>query len=153
MSWLAGKSYYRRIVLVTCMLVYCTSQLVRWNYASITKYLITDLGIGKPEIGLLGSAFFYAYAIAQIPWGTATDLWGGRRVIPVGISVLALFLTGFAFTTTFTQAIVWRTYTEFLGIWYLGILTSLGSAVAALYVVYREKNAVAKQFAQKAVAK
>jgi sugar phosphate permease len=91
------------------MLVYCTSQLVRWNYASITKYLSTDLGMGKPEIGLLGSAFFYAYAIAQIPWGMATDMWGGRKVIPIGISVLALFLAGFAFSTTFTQAVIWRT--------------------------------------------
>jgi sugar phosphate permease len=90
------------------MLVYCTSQLVRWNYASITKYLTTDLGIGKPELGLLGSAFFYAYAIFQIPWGTATDIFGGRKVIPVGISILALFLAGFAFSATFTQALVWR---------------------------------------------
>jgi sugar phosphate permease len=114
MNWLEGKRYYRWIILVACMLVYCTSQLVRWNYASITKYLSTDLGMGKPEIGLLGSAFFYAYAIAQIPWGMATDLWGGRKVIPVGISVLALFLAGFAFSTTFTQAIVWRTLMGFV---------------------------------------
>jgi sugar phosphate permease len=114
MSWFVGKRYYRWIVLVACMLVYCTSQLVRWNYASITKYLSTDLGMGKPEIGLLGSAFFYAYAIAQIPWGMATDLWGGRKVIPVGISVLALFLAGFAFSTTFTQAVVWRTLMGFM---------------------------------------
>jgi sugar phosphate permease len=114
MGWFAGKRYYRWIILVACMLVYCTSQLVRWNYASITKYLSTDLGMGKPEIGLLGSAFFYAYAIAQIPWGMATDLWGGRKVIPVGISVLALFLAGFAFSTTFTQAIVWRTLMGFM---------------------------------------
>jgi sugar phosphate permease len=91
------------------MLVYCTSTLVRWNYASITKYLSTDLGIGKPEIGLLGSAFFFAYALGQIPWGTATDLWGGRRVIPIGIAILAFFLAGFAFSATFTQAVIWRT--------------------------------------------
>jgi hypothetical protein len=43
-------------------------------------------------------------------------------------------------------------YTEFLGIWYLGILTSLCAAAAALYVIYREKNAVAKQFAKTAEA-
>jgi len=43
-------------------------------------------------------------------------------------------------------------YTEFLGIWYLGILTSLCAAAAALYVIYRERNAVAKQFAKTAEA-
>ncbi len=109
MSRFHGKSYYRWIVLAACTLVYCTSQLVRWNYASITKYLMSDLHIGMPEIGLMGSAFFYAYSISQIPWGTATDWWGGRRVIPAGVIVMALFLGGFAFTGTFTQAIIWRT--------------------------------------------
>ncbi|MDC7785392.1 MFS transporter [Rhodoplanes sp. TEM] len=103
-----SKSNYRWVILIACMLVYCTSQLVRWNYASITKYLMEDLHIGKPELGLLGSAFFYAYAVAQIPWGTAADVWGSRRVIPVGIGILALFLAGFAFSGTFTEALIWR---------------------------------------------
>jgi hypothetical protein len=43
-------------------------------------------------------------------------------------------------------------HTEFLGIWYLGILTSIFAAATALYVIYREKNAVAKQFAKTAEA-
>ena len=114
MSFWTGKASYRWIILVACMLVYCTSQLVRWNYASITKYLTTDLGIGKPELGLLGSAFFYAYAVAQIPWGSATDMFGGRRVIPVGITILSLFLIGFAFSATFTEAMIWRALMGFV---------------------------------------
>jgi MFS transporter, OPA family, sugar phosphate sensor protein UhpC len=109
-----AKSHYRWVILLACMLVYCTSQLVRWNYASITKYLTTDLGIGKPELGLLGSAFFYAYAVAQIPWGTATDIFGGRKVIPTGIAILALFLAGFAFSSNFTEALIWRALMGFM---------------------------------------
>jgi sugar phosphate permease len=35
-------------------------------------------------------------------------------------------------------------HTEFVGIWYLGILTSLAAAVAALYMVHREKHAIAR---------
>lgn len=107
MKFLA-KEKYRWIILLASILVYITSQIVRWNYASITSYLITDLHIGKPELGVLGSAFFYAYACAQIPWGTAHDVWGARRVIPVGIAALSVFLAGFAFASTFTEAIVWR---------------------------------------------
>ena len=34
-------------------------------------------------------------------------------------------------------------YTEFLGIWYLGIITSIVAAIAAVYVIYREKRAFA----------
>ena len=109
-----GKATYRWIILVACMLVYCSSQLVRWNYASITKYLMTDLNIGKPELGILGSAFFYAYALAQVPWGLAVDKFGGRKVIPVGIGILAFFLAGFAFSATFTHAIIWRALMGFV---------------------------------------
>lgn len=114
MSRFYGKASYRWLILVSCMLVYCCSQLVRWNYASITKFLMTDLNIGKPELGVLGSAFFYAYALAQIPWGIAVDKFGGRRVIPVGIGILAFFLAGFAFSATYTQAIVWRALMGFV---------------------------------------
>lgn len=103
-----SKANYRWIILVSTILAYITSQIVRWNYASITGYLITDLHIGKPELGVLGSAFFYAYALAQVPWGTAHDLWGARKTIPVGIAFLSIFLAGFAFTGTFTEAIAWR---------------------------------------------
>jgi len=105
---LKNKANYRWLILLACMLIYCTSQLVRWNYASITTYLMTDLNIGKPELGLLGSAFFYAYAVAQVPWGSAADVFGGRRVIPIGIGILALFLAGFALSATFTHALIWR---------------------------------------------
>lgn len=108
MIQLKNKANYRWLILVACMLIYCTSQPVRWNYASITTYLMTDLNIGKPELGLLGSAFFYAYAVAQVPWGSAADVLGGCRVIPVGIGILALFLAGFALSAAFTHALIWR---------------------------------------------
>lgn len=103
-----NKAWYRWVILCACCLVYVTSQTVRWNYASITGYLMTDLHIGKVELGLLGSAFFYAYSVAQIPWGWAHDKFGARKVIPVGIAILSFFLAGFAFASTFTEAIGWR---------------------------------------------
>lgn len=103
-----SKANYRWVILLACTLAYITSQIVRWNYASITQYLTVDLKIGKPELGVLGSAFFYAYAVAQIPWGTAHDVWGARKTIPLGIAALSIFLAGFAFTSTFTEAIAWR---------------------------------------------
>ena len=108
MKNIEGKQWYRWVILTACCLVYVTSQTVRWNYASITGYLMTDLHIGKVELGLLGSAFFYAYSVGQVPWGWAHDTFGARRVIPVGIAILAFFLAGFAFAATFTQAVGWR---------------------------------------------
>lgn len=103
-----SKPSFRFIVLAGAVLIYTCSQAVRWNYASITPYLVTDFGIGKPELGLLGSAFFYAYAATQIPWGVAHDKLGGRSVLPAGFIIVSLFLAGFATAATFTQAMGWR---------------------------------------------
>lgn len=103
-----GKESFRWVVLISCILVYCSSTLVRWNYTSITKYLSADLGIGKPELGLLGSAFFWSYALAQTPAGTVADMFGGRRIIPIGTGLMGAFLIGFAMSTTFTETLIWR---------------------------------------------
>jgi len=108
------KRNYRWIILAACILTYCTSTLVRWNYTSISKYLSGDLGIGKPELGLLGSAFFYAYSLAQVPMGIAADKFGGRRVIPLGTGLVGLFLVGFAFSSTFTETLIWRALMGFV---------------------------------------
>ncbi|MBU2702750.1 sugar phosphate permease [Sporomusaceae bacterium BoRhaA] len=109
-----NKSNYRWLILGVCMLVYCTAELVRWNYTGISKYLVVDWNIGKPELGILGSVFFYSYAIGQIPWGTATDIFGGRRVIPIGIGTVALCMVGFAYSNSFYQAVAWRTVMGFM---------------------------------------
>jgi MFS transporter, OPA family, sugar phosphate sensor protein UhpC len=105
---LLNKGNYRWLILFITIACYLASQIVRWNYASITGYLVDELHIGKPELGLLGSAFFYAYAVTQIPWGAACDIWGGRRVITWGVFLLSFFLGGFAFATSYVQAVGWR---------------------------------------------
>ena len=99
---------YRWLVLIGCVLIYICSQVVRWNYASITPFLVAELEIGKPELGLLGSAFFFGYAAMQVPWGIALDRLGGRKVLTTGFFILSLFLIGFAFASTFTETMTWR---------------------------------------------
>lgn len=102
------KSMYKWVVLFACMLVYSTSHLVRWNYSSVTMYLMEDLNIGMAELGVIGAAFFYVYGAFQIPWGLAADKWGGRKVMPFAIVILGFFLAGFAFSGTYTHVLFWR---------------------------------------------
>ncbi|AKN31897.1 hypothetical protein Ccar_13925 [Clostridium carboxidivorans P7] len=108
------KKQYRWIVLLICMLIYCTAELVRWNYTGVTKYLISDWGVTKPQLGILGSVFFYAYALGQVPWGMVTDKFGGTRVIPLGLCALALCVVGFSLSGNLTQGIVWRAVMGFM---------------------------------------
>ncbi len=102
------KRNYRWVILAACCLVYSCSQIVRWNYASITSYLMSDMKIGKEELGLMGGAFFWAYGFAQIPWGSATDIFGARRVIPLGVAAVSFMMFGFATTSDYHGALFWR---------------------------------------------
>jgi len=115
MSIFYGKSYYKWIVLTVCILVYSSGNLVRLNYTGIANYIMGEWNIGKPELGILGSAFFYAYALGQSSWGTLTDLLGGRKVIPIGIGTTVIFIAAFAFADSFNQAVIIRALLGFVG--------------------------------------
>lgn len=115
MGVLYKKNGYKWVVLIVCILAYSSGNLVRWNYTGISQYLIGEWHIGKEELGILGSAFFYSYAIGQSPWGTLTDILGGREVISIGILLTAIMFSLFAFVDSYYQAIVVRILMGFVG--------------------------------------
>jgi len=45
--------------------------------------MMRDLKAGGTLIGLLGSAYFYPYAIMQLPAGLLSDSWGARKTISI----------------------------------------------------------------------
>src|SRR5262245_52441988 len=115
------------------MLAYTTSYFARTNYAGIAKFVSADFGLDKGALGLLGSAFLYAYALGQLPWGVASDRWGSRKAVALGVFLTALTLWGFATSTSFNQLIFWR--------------VTNGIAAASVYVVMA--GALARWFSQR----
>lgn len=99
---------YRWVILGVCVLAYSATQLTRWSYSGLATYISQDLHLDKGALGLLGAAFFYPYALAQVPWGRLTDRFGGRVTISIGLLAMGGMLALFATAQTFTQAIVWR---------------------------------------------
>jgi MFS family permease len=59
-------------------------------------------------LGAMGSVFFYAYALAQMPWGVSSDRWGSRRVVGLAIFLTAATLFGFATSASYNQLLFWR---------------------------------------------
>lgn len=51
--------------------------------AVVAVDMMTDLKTGGALMGVLASAYFYPYAIMQIPAGLLSDSWGPRRTIVV----------------------------------------------------------------------
>ena len=54
---------YRWVMLAFAILAYGTSQFSRQNYTGVQKFIAADLHLDRAAIGLLGSAFFYSYAL------------------------------------------------------------------------------------------
>src|SRR6516162_3683119 len=86
------------------MLAYTTSYFARSNYTGIAKFVSADFGLDKGAIGLLGSVFLYTYALSQLPWGIASDRWGSRKAIGIGVFLTGATLWGFANSATSTSS-------------------------------------------------
>jgi len=124
---------YRWVILIFGILAYTTSYFARSNYTGIAKFVSADFGLDKGSLGLLGSVFLYAYALAQLPWGFASDRWGSRKAIGIGVFLIGVTLWGFATSTSFNQLLFWR--------------VANGIAAASVYVVMA--GALARWFSAK----
>jgi len=98
----AGPSAPRSVILLvgTLAAIYLVSQFLRNSVGVIAPDLAAEIGLNAGEIGLLSSAFFLAFAAAQIPLGVALDRYGPKRCMLV-CAVVAFFGTlAFAAATT-----------------------------------------------------
>ena len=87
------------------ILVYCH----RLCPAVVAEDMRIDLATGGGLLGLLGSAYFYPYALMQLPAGLLSDSWGPRKTITLffGVAFAGSVILGMA-PNVFT-AIVGRT--------------------------------------------
>src|SRR2546425_13109202 len=99
---------YRWVVLVFSILAYATSQFSRQNYSGVQKFIAQDLSLDKAALGLLGSTFFYAYALCQMPWGIAADRFGNRWITACGILLTSAPMVGFASGADEGALLAWR---------------------------------------------
>jgi sugar phosphate permease len=53
----------------------------RTSPAVVALDLMAELKAGSALLGLLGSAYFYPYALMQLPAGLLSDSWGPRRTV------------------------------------------------------------------------
>jgi MFS family permease len=93
--------------------VFCFSMFYRVTHAVIAPDLVRDFNLDAESMGVLGSAFFYAFALFQIPIGILLDRVGPRRVIS--------FFTLVGAAGAFCFAAAGNYHTAFLGRVLLGI--------------------------------
>src|SRR5512134_357876 len=67
-------------IFIPFALGYFLSYLYRTVNAVLAPDLVRDLGLDPAGLGLLTSAYFFAFALAQLPIGILLDRYGPRRV-------------------------------------------------------------------------
>ncbi len=84
------------------------SSLLRTVNAVLAPDLVASLALDSGQLGLLTSAFFFAFALVQLPVGIALDRYGPRLVQLVLMLVAAFGALLFARGHTFLQLLVAR---------------------------------------------
>jgi len=91
MSDLLNKTLrYRWLVFWVLAFSYILVYFHRLCPAVVAVDMMRDLQAGGTLLGLLGSAYFYPYALMQLPAGLLSDSWGPRRSITLFFSVATI---------------------------------------------------------------
>jgi MFS family permease len=90
--------------------LFALSMFYRGSIAVIAPNLVADLGLTAEALGILGGAYFYCFALLQIPMGPILDRIGPRLVVTVCALIGALgaflFAAGHSFTIVFCGRIL-----------------------------------------------
>src|SRR5262245_49407949 len=81
----------RYLVVLVTMLVAVLLYLDRICLSFAETFIAEDLGLSRTQIGWLLSAFFWSYAIVQVPSGWLTDWLGGRLMLTLYVLTWSLF--------------------------------------------------------------
>jgi len=76
-----GLMNRRWLIFGVCSANFFFSQLYRTTNAVISPYLVRDLSLDSEGLGLLAAAFFYSFALAQVPILLCIDKIGPRRIM------------------------------------------------------------------------
>jgi len=96
-----SPSKVRHLLVLNTFSVALLLYLHRFCISYMQRYLKEDLGLTNDQLGWCFSAFFIAYALAQVPSGWLSDRFGARRMLAVYIVVWSIFTASMGLTMGF----------------------------------------------------
>jgi sugar phosphate permease len=103
-----GTSSLRWLIFGVLGLQYLTAYFHRVAPAVVAPDLIKTFSLSGTSLGVLASAYFYAYGLAQIPAGILCDSWGARKTVTLFSLITTAGVLLFGLAPSFTVAIVAR---------------------------------------------
>lgn len=93
----------RWLMIVFCFFAIAINYIDRINLAIAAPHIKADLGIDDTSMGLILGAFFWTYALMQIPAGRLIDRLGARAGLALAVGWWSLFTVFTAFGKGFTS--------------------------------------------------
>src|SRR6201993_5647262 len=81
MEQISRRSMGRWYILVLISLMYLITYLDRVNISTAAPIISKEFGFDKITMGVIFSAFVWAYAMFQVPGGWLSDRFGARGVL------------------------------------------------------------------------
>jgi sugar phosphate permease len=103
-----GTSYKLFLTFAILSALYVLSQFFRTSNAIIAPKLVQDLKLNAETLGFLGGAFFYSFALFQIPMGPMLDRIGPRIIVSYSVLLSALGSFLFGMGGSFTAVLMGR---------------------------------------------
>jgi sugar phosphate permease len=126
----SGGSRVRWVVLLLLSMMYLITYLDRVSLANTAPMISKEYGFSKATMGVIFSAFIWAYALFQVPGGWFGDRFGPRKILSgiMGYRTLIAVLTtkalgfyslwGVRFTLGVGEAGAFPTATRAMQMWY-----------------------------------
>ncbi len=126
----------RRLILIFLILalLFVLSMFYRVSSGVIAPKLITDLHLDAEALGVLGGAFFYSFALLQIPMGPLLDRVGPHIIMPVCSFIGALGSIVFGLAPSYGTAVSGRIL---LG---MGMASMLMGAFKVFTLAFRKES-------------
>ena len=105
---MTSKPYYPFFIFVVLSALYFFSQFFRVSNAVIAPNLIQDLMLNAETLGILGGAYFYSFALLQLPMGPLLDRIGPRIIVSSFAFIGAFGAFIFAFGDSFFAVLFGR---------------------------------------------
>lgn len=93
------------LIFIVLSFLYVLSQFYRVSNAVISPNLIMDLKLTPETLGILGGAYFYSFALLQIPMGPMLDRFGPRIILTIFPIIGASGAFLFALSKSFSIAL------------------------------------------------
>ena len=104
----ARPSMGRWYILILISLMYLITYLDRVNISTAAPVISKEFGFDKITMGVIFSAFVWAYALFQVPGGWVSDRFGPRKVLTTIVAYWSVMTAATAIATGATSFIVLR---------------------------------------------